>query len=95
MKKNDFTKKLTDLTVPEHKLAVFECTVSDAAANVSWIVNEQNLESSTKKYKLLSMGALRRLTVRDCLKNESNSSIKCIWDSLETEAKLYVTGNFN
>ena len=36
---------------------------------------------------------MRRLTIRNCLKNESNTLIKCKWDDLETQAKLLVTGN--
>ncbi len=74
-------------------MGVFECAVSDEAANVSWIVNDLSIVSS-KKFKTLSIGSLRRLAIRDCLKKESNSLIKCKWDNLVTEAVLCVTGNF-
>jgi hypothetical protein len=71
-------------------LGVFECAVSDEAANVSWIINDQPIVVS-KKFKTLSIGSLRRLAIRDCLMKESNSVVKCKWDDLITEATLFVT----
>ena len=72
-------------------MGVFECAVSDEAANVSWIVNDQPIVVS-KKFKTLSIGSLRRLAIRDCLMKESNSVVKCKWDDLITNATLYITG---
>ena len=45
-----------------------------------------------KRFKIISMGALRRLAMRNCLKSETNSKIKCKWDNIDTEANLTVTG---
>ena len=90
--KDEFAKKLTDLTVPEHRLALFECHASDLNANVNWFLNDQPVDTKNKRFKLVSLGAVRRLTIRDCLKNETNSQVKCKWNNLDTEAKLTVTG---
>ncbi len=92
--KNDFTKKLNDISVPEHKLGVFECAVSDLNANVVWLTNDQAIDVISKKFLTLSIGAMRRLTIRNCLKSESNTVVKCKWNDLETQAKLVVTGNY-
>lgn len=80
--------------MPEHKLGVFECAVSDATATVSWLFNDQPVDSTMKRFKVLSIGALRRLAMRNCLKSESNSAVKCKWADIETEGKLAVTGNY-
>jgi hypothetical protein len=88
---------LGNITVPEHKLGVFECAVSDFKGQVSWFFNNQNVENiqSKKRFQILSIGEFRRLAIRDCLISESDSTITCKWENLETTAKLFVTGNEN
>lgn len=85
---------MVDLSVPEHKLGVFECAVSDSAAQVVWFFNgeEVALSNKKKKFQILSIGEFRRLAIRDCLIVETNSNIACKWGHLETSAKLFVTG---
>ena len=79
--------------MPEHKLGVFECSVSDATASVDWYVNNELVSQLNKvKYQVLSIGVFRRLAIRNCLLNETNSLITCKYRSLKTEAKLTVIG---
>jgi hypothetical protein len=89
-----FTKYLTDLTVPEHKLGVFECAVSNHNAQVTWLFNEQEVEKlpNKKRYQILAIGEFRRLAIRNCLLPENGTSVSCRLNELETNAKLYVTG---
>ena len=89
---DSFTKLLENLTIPEHKLGVFECSVSNQNANVNWYIN--SLPISGKKYQVLNLGLFRRLNIRNCLLNENDSLVTCKWGTLETSAKLYVTGTF-
>jgi len=87
-----FTKPLTDVTVPEHKLAVFETAVSDANAQVTWLFNGQPVSemATRKRFGQLSIGHFRRLNVRNCLLHESDSTATCRWGQLETSAKLFL-----
>jgi hemicentin len=84
----EFTKKLQDLTVYEHKLGVFECAVSDSEAQVTWYFNHQEVKG--KRFQILSIGEFRRLAIRNCLIVESNTDVMCKWGELKTEAKLFV-----
>lgn len=84
---------MVDLTVPEHKLGVFECAVSDNTANVVWYYNGQKVDSTvSRRYQILAIGEFRRLAIRNCLIKENNTDVQCRWDDLETNAKLFVTG---
>ena len=76
-------------------MALFECHLSDSNANVEWFYNEQPVDLKNKRYKTILLGAVRRLTVRDCLMTETNTPVKCKWNDLETNAKLAVTGKIN
>lgn len=89
---NKFTRTLIDAIVPEHKLSIFECAVSDATASVQWYINGTPIESFTKKNKYikLAINDLRRLSIRNCLISETDSQVTCKWDNLETSAKLFV-----
>ena len=79
--------------MPEHKLGIFECSVSDVSASVDWYVNDEPVTKLTKsKYQILSIGVFRRLAIRNCLLPETNSLITCKYRSLKTEAKLTVIG---
>lgn len=81
--------------MPEHKLGVFECAVSDKIAQVQWYYNGTPIEKmeNKKRFQILSIGEFRRIAIRNCLIPESNTEITCKWDDLETKAKLFVTGN--
>ena len=91
--KDCFTKELVDLSVPEHKLGVFECAVSNFEAQVKWFFKDQPIESFSKKkkFQVLSIGEFRRLAIRDCLMEETESRVTCKWGDLETSGILYVT----
>ena len=86
----EFTRKLSDITVPEHKLGVFECAVSDVNAQVEWYFNGQRVDQmqTKKRFRMLSIGEFRRLNVRDCLLHENDSTVKCKWEHLETSGQL-------
>ena len=88
---------LTDITVPEHKLAVFETAVSDVDGQVVWFFNGQKVSemATRKRFGVLSIGNFRRLNVRNCLMHENDSEITCKWGHLETSAKLFLIGNLN
>jgi len=92
-----FTKPLTDITVPEHKMGVFETALSDAAGTVTWLFNGQQVEQmqSKKRFNQISLGNFRRLTIKNCLLHESDSEVKCRWGPLETAGKLFcrITNN--
>lgn len=92
-----FTKPLTDVTVPEHKLAVFETAVSDVNAQVVWFFNGQQVDqmATKKRFGILSLGNFRRLNVRNCLLHESDSVVTCKWAHLETTAKLFLVGKYS
>ena len=87
-----FTKPLTDITVPEHKMGVFETALSDAAGPVTWLFNGQQVEQmqSKKRFNQISLGNFRRLTIKNCLLHESDSEVKCRWGPLETAGKLFL-----
>jgi hypothetical protein len=86
---------LENQTVPEHKLGVFECSVSDSTASVEWYVNNEPITKLNKsKYQVLSIGVFRRLAIRNCLLPETDSLVTCKYHSLKTEAKLTVIGTF-
>lgn len=93
MSTSEFTKQLIDLTVPEHKLGVFECAVSDCEAQVEWFYKGESVESlrNKKRFQRLSIGEFRRLAIRDCLIEDSGNDVACRWADLETTAKLFVT----
>lgn len=82
------------MTVPEHKLGVFECAVSDHDAQVTWFYNGQQVDKmeSRKRFQILAIREFRRLAIRNPLIPESNSEITCKWNDLETKGKLFVTG---
>jgi hypothetical protein len=88
----EFTKLLVDMTVPEHKLGVFECSVSDAKAEVVWFFNDNQTDKmqTKKRFQTMSIGLFRRLAIRNPLIHESDSKVTCKWDDLETTAKLFV-----
>jgi hypothetical protein len=81
--------------VPEHKLAVFECAISDCKAIVSWYFNNENIETleNRKRFQALSVGEFRRLSIRNCLKKESGINVACKLSELSSIGKLNVTGN--
>ena len=74
------------VTVPSDILDSMPIHNSTFGTNITY-------DPSFEKFITLSIGTMRRLTIRNCLKNESNTLIKCKWDDLETQAKLLVTGN--
>jgi len=82
------------LTVPEHKLGVFECGVSNSDAQVVWYFDGQQVDkmATKKRFQILSIGEFRRLAIRNCLLTESGTVISCKWNELETNAKLFVIG---
>lgn len=82
------------MTVPEHKLGVFECAVSDESAQVVWFFNGKQVDQmeNRKRFQILSIREFRRLAIRNPLISETNSEIICTWNNLETKAKLNVTG---
>jgi hypothetical protein len=89
----EFTRKLVDLSVPEHKLGVFECAVSHSDAQVTWFFNGMQVDTmqTKKRFQILSIGEFRRLAIRNCLIHETNTPVMCKWGELETSAKLFVT----
>ena len=78
--------------MPEHKLGVFECAVSDSDAQVLWFFNGQQVDKmqTKKRFQLLSIGEFRRLAIRNCLMHESGTLVACKWGDLETSGKLFV-----
>ena len=89
----EFTKKLSDLTVPEHKLAVFECAVSHSDAQVVWYYNGHQIDQmeTRKRFLLLSIGNFRRMSIRNPLIHETDTLVTCKWGELETSGKLLIT----
>lgn len=89
---NKFILELNnELRVPEHKSAVFSCSVSDLNAKVAWYFNHQLIDDSMKRFQIYALGELRILTILNCLWNETNSFVKCKWDDIETNSKLFIT----
>ena len=88
----EFTKKLVDLTVPEHKLAVFECAVSHADAQVEWYFNGHPVDQmeTRKRFLILSIGEFRRMSIRNPLMHETDTPVACKWGELETSGKLFI-----
>jgi hypothetical protein len=91
----EFTRVLKDIEIPEHKLGVFECSVSDVNAQVQWYFNDQLVDQmqTKKRFNKISIGEFRRLNIKNCLFHESESKVTCKWEHLETSAKLMVIGN--
>lgn len=88
-----FLKELDrELTVYEHRTAVFTCSVSDLNAKVNWYLNDNELNESNNRVEILAIGELRMLKIANCLKSETNSLIKCKWNDLETFGQLIITG---
>jgi hypothetical protein len=80
------------LTVPEHKLGVFECAVSQSDAQVTWFYNGMEVEKmeTRKRFQILSIREFRRLAVRNPLIHEAGALVTCKWGELETSGKLFV-----
>jgi hypothetical protein len=81
-------KPLTDLTVSENRLALFECRT---AKEPEWFINDTPIDPSSTRIVASSVGKIRHLTIKGCLKSESDSIIKCKYGDKETTAKLTVT----
>lgn len=89
---SSFTKPLTDITVPEHKMGVFETALSNAEGTVTWHFNGQQVDQmqTKRRFNQIALGNFRRLTVKNCLMHENDSQVTCKWGHLETSAKLFL-----
>ena len=85
-----FVKPVTDISVYEGGTAAFECTVSDAEAVVTWLINDVPVPAH--RAQALSVGKTRRLVLKDCLLTENKFNVTAVLDEItKSTGQLVVT----
>ena len=85
-----FTKRLADQSATECDAAMFECEISRVNADVTWYLNDVEVEESDK-FVIESKGRVRVLTVNNC-QSADEGNVKCASDDDETVAELQISG---
>ena len=85
-----FTKRLADQCATEGDAAMFECEISRANAEVTWMLNGEKVEESDK-FHIEVKGRVRLLTINDC-QSADEGKVTCVSDDDETFAELQISG---
>ena len=62
----DFTVPLKDVSVPEKKQAMFECTITKDVPKVMWFKGSDTIGTSDKKYEIIDDGKKHMLVINNC-----------------------------
>jgi hypothetical protein len=84
------TKVLQDVDAIKGSSSEFVCEVSHAEAHTRWFVNNQEVFDG-EKYKLDIQGNSRKLTIRNCTKQDAGC-IRAMVGEQKSEAEFIVKG---
>ncbi|KAJ0005748.1 hypothetical protein NQD34_015642 [Periophthalmus magnuspinnatus] len=87
----EFTKKIKDIKITEKKKAIFECEISEPNAQVMWMKDGQELDTSEERYIVTAEKYVHRLMIQTVRMSDAGEYSVVAGSSI-SKAQLIVEG---